>query len=117
MAETRLEAVRRILNTATDQGTPGHPSHGGKGRFWNLPRNQFVAAVVLGQQVIVLGQPENSAMIKALRGLPPFTGAPFPLMPKGRPPVGEPDIAFIEQWIRDGCPENDGPEASGGEPQ
>jgi tyrosinase len=105
--ETRLEAVRRILNTASDQIFPGNPSHSGLGRFWNLPRDTFVNAVVEGLQVIVLGKPDESAMIKALKGLPPFDGPPFGRMPQGRPPVADADIAFIAQWIKDGCPETD----------
>lgn len=105
--ETRLEAVRRILNTASDQVFPGNPSHSGLGRFWNLPRDSFVNAVVEGLQVIVLGDPEGSAIIKALKGLPPFDGPPFGRMPQGRDPVSDPDIEFIAQWIRDGCPEHD----------
>jgi hypothetical protein len=105
--ETRLEAVRRILNAAADQIFPGNPSHGGLGRFWNLPRDQFVNAVVYNQQVIVLGKPDDSALIKALRGLPPFDGSRFSRMPLGRPPVSDMDITFIANWIRDGCPECD----------
>jgi len=107
MTETRIEAVRRILNTATDQVTPGNPFHGGKRRFWNASRDDFVAAKVYGQQVIVLGKPEDSALIKSLKGLPPFDGSQFPRMPLGRPAVSDSDIAFIAQWIVDGCPDSD----------
>lgn len=107
MAETRLEAVRRILNTASDQVTPGNPRHGGKRRFWNLPRDEFVSAVIYGQQVIVLGKPEESALIKSLTGQAPFDGSQFPRMPLGRPPVNASDIAFIARWIVDGCPDSD----------
>src|SRR4051812_15782034 len=105
--ETRLEAVRRILNTATDQITTGNPSHDGLGRFWNLPRDQFVAAVVYGEKVIVVGDPNTSALIKSLRGLPPFDGTVYPRMPLGRDPVQDSDIEFIARWIADGCPDTD----------
>lgn len=105
--ETRLEAVRRILNAAADQVFPGNPSHGGLGRFWNLPRDQFVNALVYNQQLIVLGKPDESALIKSLRGLSPFDGSKFSRMPLGRPPVSDVDITFIANWIRDGCPECD----------
>jgi hypothetical protein len=105
--ETRLEAVRRILNAAADQIFPGNPSHDGLGRFWNLPRDRFVNAVVYNQQVIVLGKPDDSALIKSLRGLPPFDGSKFSRMPLGRPPISDVDITFIANWIRDGCPETD----------
>jgi tyrosinase len=102
--ETRLEAVRRILDSAT--GT-GNPFHQGKRRFWNLPRDQFVNATVYNERVIVVGDPDQSALIKALRGTAPFDGTKFPRMPIGRPPVADADIAFIAQWIADGCPESD----------
>lgn len=107
MPETRLEAIRRILNAATDHGTPGNPFHEGKRRFWNLSRDEFVNAVIYGQQVIVLGDPEDSALIKSLKGVAPFDGSQFPRMPIGRPPVSDPDITFIAQWIRDGAPDSD----------
>jgi len=100
--ETRLDAVRRILDAAT--GTR-NPRHQGKGRFWNLTRDEFVAATVYGQQVVVPGRPEDSALIKALRGLAPFDGSRFPRMPTGGPYVNDADITFIEQWIRDGAPD------------
>ncbi|HEV3387150.1 MAG TPA: hypothetical protein VG097_20190 [Gemmata sp.] len=104
--ETRLQAIRQILNAATDQGSPGNPSHGGLGRFWNLPRDQFVAAKVYGQQVIVVGKPDESALIKSLKGIAPFDGSTFPRMPLGRPPVSDSNIAFIAKWIADGCPDS-----------
>lgn len=112
--ETRLEAVRRILDTATDQGTPGAPYHDGVGRFWQLPRDQFVAAVVYGEQVIVPGHPEDSALIKALKGLPPFDNTQFARMPLARTPVTDADITFIENWITDGCPDSDAEARRGG---
>jgi hypothetical protein len=62
---------------------------------------------VYGQQVIVLGKPNDSALIKALKGLPPFDGSVFPQMPLARPPVRDSDIAFIAKWIQDGCPDSD----------
>ena len=55
-------------------------------------------------KVIVLGNPDESGLVKALRGRAPFDSTTFSRMPLGRPPVSEPDIVFIEQWIRDGCP-------------
>lgn len=109
MPETRIDTVRKILNAATDQGMPGNPDHDGKGRFWNLSRDEFVNAVVYGQQVIVVGKPDDSALIKSLKGIAPFDGSTFPQMPDSRPPVSDPDIAFIAQWIRDGAPDREAP--------
>lgn len=102
--EARLEAIRRILDTVVGSRTPRHQ---GKGRFWNLPRNDFVSAVIYGQNVIVLGKPDDSALIKALKGVAPFDGSRFPRMPTGGPYVNDVDISFIAQWIRDGAPDND----------
>jgi hypothetical protein len=113
-AATRLDRVREILNAAA---TNGNPSHGGAGRFWNLPRDGFLQAVVYGLNVIET-QGDNrgarSNLIKALKGEPPFDGADFERMPLNRPPVGAADIAFIQQWIDDGCPEDPLSPAPGG---
>jgi hypothetical protein len=102
--ETRLEAVRRLLDAAVGARNPWHE---GKRRFWNLPLDQFVSATVYGEPVIVLGNPDNSALIKALKGVAPFDGSNYPRMPVGGPYVSDADIAFIAQWIRDGCPDSD----------
>jgi len=48
---------------------------------------------------------KTAGLIKALRGEAPFDGSHFPRMPMGQPPVADGDIAYIEQWIADGCPE------------
>lgn len=110
--ETRIESIRRILDAATNQIFPGNPSHDGLGRFWNLSRDDFVKAVVYAQQVIVLGKPDDSALIKALKGLPPFDGTTLngitlTRMPLGRPAVSDADIQFIANWIKDYCPDSD----------
>lgn len=102
--ETRLEAVRRILDAAVDGRNPFHQ---GKRRFWNLPRDQFVSATVYGEAVIVLGKPDESALIRALWGVAPFDGSNFPRMPIGGTAVNDTDIAFIAQWILDHCPDSD----------
>lgn len=101
--ETRLEAVRRILDLAVGSSNPFHE---GKRRFWNLPRDQFVSATVYGETVIVLGKPDDSALIKSLKGVAPFDGSNYPRMPISGPYVNDADIAFIAQWIKDGCPDS-----------
>ena len=55
------------------------------------------------------GRGAASGLIKGLKGQPPFDGSQFPKLPWGGSPVSYDDIAFIEQWIDDGCPENDAP--------
>jgi len=102
--ETRLIEVRRILNAVVGDRVP---YHSGKGKFWDLPRNDFVAAVVRGVPVIVVGDPDASGLIKAIRGTSPFDGSRFERMPENGPYVPEADIVFIEGWIRDGCPDVD----------
>lgn len=86
---------------------------GAHGPFWrNLSRDQFVAKVIYGQQLLVVGDGDASNIIKALSGENPFgsdTGtvdATFRRMPAGRPPVPQNDIDFIRQWINEGCPED-----------
>jgi tyrosinase len=49
--------------------------------------------------------PKTAGLLKALRGESPFDGSHFPRMPMGRPPVADAGIAYIEQWIADGCPD------------
>lgn len=102
--ETRLTEVRRILNTVVGSRMP---NHSGKGKFWNLPRDEFVAAVVRGLPVVVPGDPTASGLIKAIRGTDPFDRSPLYRMPRNGPYVSDTDIAFIEGWIRDGAPDVD----------
>jgi len=53
------------------------------------------------------GGAADAGLIRGLRGLYPFDGTQFPPLPWGSKRVGEADIAYIAQWIADGCP---GPE-------
>jgi photosystem II stability/assembly factor-like uncharacterized protein len=110
---TRYERVIEILDSSI-----GGPEEeiGVHGTFWRgLTRDQFVAKRVRGLNIIALGDGGNSNVVKALRGEAPFgadlpappPGALFSRMPAGRPPVSESDIAFIQQWIDDGCPEDE----------
>jgi hypothetical protein len=103
---TRFERVRQILDAAVGDGTP---SHSGKGKFWNLPLDQLKALKVNGLKVIETDGADRgarSAMVKALKGESPFDDNGFGRMPLDRPPVADADIAFIQKWIDDGCPED-----------
>lgn len=102
--ETRLTEVRRILNAVVGNRMP---NHSGKGKFWNLSRNDFVAAIVRGLPVVVPGDPAASGLIKAIRGTDPFDRPPLYRMPRNGPYVSDADITFIEGWIRDGAPDVD----------
>jgi hypothetical protein len=99
------DALDRILG----EGPP--PNHGS---FWRgVSRDEFVALSVFGLELVVVGDPEASNLVRALRGLAPF-GSDLPdsppdsfirRMPAGRPPASEEDMALIEGWIRAGCPD------------
>jgi hypothetical protein len=99
--EIRIMQVRAILNRLAD----GHrePRHSGKGRFWNLSRDEFVNGPIYGKRPIEPGKPQDSFLVKLLKG--PTEG--FAQMPPGGPYICEGDIAFIEQWIADGAPDMD----------
>jgi photosystem II stability/assembly factor-like uncharacterized protein len=106
----RFERVVEILDAAVGGPTAPVNFHGA---FWRgVSRNDFVARKVYGFDLITLGDGAGSTIVKALRGETPFgadTGNPnadFNRMPSGRPLVPFADIAFIENWIDDGCPED-----------
>lgn len=80
--ETRLDEVRRILNTVVGNRMP---NHSGKGKFWNRPRDEFVAAIVRSLPVVVPGDPAASGMVKAIRGTTPFDAPPLYRMPRNGP--------------------------------
>jgi tyrosinase len=98
------ERVQAILNQATGEGTP---SHDRKGKFWDLPLQDFLVLSIYGIRVIAPEETPNrganSGLVIALKGEPPFDGTDFDRMPQGRPPVGNTDIDWIRQWIDDGC--------------
>jgi hypothetical protein len=108
----RFERVIQILDNAI--GGPD-ATIGVHGAFWRgLTRDQFIAKIVLTLQLIAVGQGASSNLVKALKGEAPFgrdlpeppPGARFPRMPAGLDPVAAQDIAFIEQWIDEGCLED-----------
>jgi tyrosinase len=50
------------------------------------------------------GDAATAGLIIGLRGQYPFDGTQFPPLPWGGTRVSDSDIAFIAQWIADGCP-------------
>ncbi len=100
--ESRIVQIRAILNRLVDQNG-GAPRHSGKGRFWKLPRDQFVAGPIYGEVPIVPGHPDQSFLLKILKG--PAGGNSR--MPPGGPYISDPDWEFIKQWIADGAPDAD----------
>jgi hypothetical protein len=104
MTVGRWEQIRRMLDGATGFGSPRHE---GLARFWNLPLPEFLQVELEGEPIVASVGPnrgKNSNLIKVLKGEPPFDSALYP-MPRNRPPLAAEFIAFIEQWIDDGCPE------------
>ena len=109
---TRFERVIQILDLAV--GGPTAPI-GFHGAFWRgLTRNEFVGKKIVGLDLVAVGNGAGSNLVKALKGESPF-GADLPnppqdatisRMPSGLQPVSPADIAFIEKWIDDGCPED-----------
>jgi hypothetical protein len=104
-----FRAVQDALDRALGVGPV--PNHG---LFWrSVSRDEFIRLTVLGLEVVVVGDPEASNLVRALRGLAPFgsdlpnppDGAFMRRMPAGRPPASDEDISLIEGWIRAGCPD------------
>ncbi|MGH3947152.1 MAG: YCF48-related protein [Pseudonocardiaceae bacterium] len=110
---SRFDQVIQILDEAV--GGP-EVNIGFHRAFWRrLTRDEFVAKQVFGLDLVVADDGAASNLVKALKGESPFGAdlpdpppdAGFSRMPAGRPPVSPENIAFIEQWIDDGCPEQD----------
>lgn len=109
---TRYEKVVSIL----DQSIGGPKANiGAHGPFWRgLTRDQFVVKKVYTLPLLVVGNGAGSNLIKAVKGEAPFgadlpnppVGATMPRMPDGFPPISDSDIAFIQEWIDDCCPQD-----------
>jgi len=112
----RFERVIEILDTAV--GGASEPVGGPHKAFWRgKTRDQFILLKPVNHLIVTLGHGADSNLVQALRGQGDFgtdTGnddALFRRMPAGRPAVSDADIAFIEQWIDDNCPEDELPGA------
>jgi len=103
---TRFARVCEILEVAAEDG---RPYHSGSGRFWKLPRAEFIQSSVYGLKVVETegnNRGARSNLVKALKGEAPFDGTDFGRMPLGRPALAPADIDFIQKWIDDGCPKS-----------
>jgi hypothetical protein len=121
-----FQRVVRILDEAV-RGLRVGAHH----NFWrDCTRDEFIHKSVFDEPLIAITpdgrfDPAQSNLSKALRGEPPFDAVEgerseeYPRMPAHRPPVAPEHIAFITQWIADGCPDNDPPGQIGltGEPE
>lgn len=103
-AATRYGKVQALLDAVAGES---RPSHQGFERFWRLPLREFLAiGGIYGVTLVVPGDGAGSGLIQALKGEPPFGPDGMPRMPMNRPPMAAADIAFIEAWIDDGCPDD-----------
>jgi photosystem II stability/assembly factor-like uncharacterized protein len=107
----RFQKVIQVLDAAV--GGPAAPV-GFHGAFWRgVSRNDFVTTKIFGLELIAIGNGAGSNLVKALKGETPFgadTGNPeasFNRMPSGMAPVSSGDIAFIQKWVDEGCPEDE----------
>lgn len=104
--------IQDVLDRAVN-----HADIGAHGPFWRaLTRDEFVIFRVFGRIPILVKlpdgcfDPDESNLVKALKGLNPFgrdvgtAGAQFRRMPAGRPAVSTEDIQLIRAWITAGCP-------------
>jgi photosystem II stability/assembly factor-like uncharacterized protein len=108
----RFQQVREILDAAI--GGPD-VEIGVHRAFWRgLTREEFVTKKVVNRPLLVVGDGAGSNLVRALAGEAPFgadlpeppDGAIFSRMPAGMAAVAPESIAFIEQWIDDGCPDD-----------
>lgn len=99
----RYPDVIRILEEAVGEGHVG--AHG---RFWkDKSRDEFVEIIVpgFGVKLLVVGDAENSNLVRAIKGIAPFESSIYQRMPAGgRDPIPDPDIEAIEGWIESDCP-------------
>jgi hypothetical protein len=106
---TRFERVKQILDEAIEG-----QNIGAHGTFWRpLDLKQFKQKKIYGRRLVIPGDVASSNLVLALRGVAPFgtdVGTPnavYPRMPVGFPRVPEERILFIEDWIRNGCPDDE----------
>jgi tyrosinase len=116
-SESRYARVVAILDAAA---ADSKADYGGAGRFWDGDLDAFEKVSVYGVRMIApaveasccgegggRSRSERSGLIQGLRGEPPFDGRRFPPLPWGGKQVDDTDIAFIADWIDDGCPASD----------
>jgi len=106
----RFERVKQIL----EEGVNGQ-TIGAHRNFWRgLSLEDFKRKKVFGEALLIVGNAEDSNLIKALEGRAPFgsdIGTPdadTPRMPAGGfPPIPSEQITYLRKWIADGCPDDE----------
>jgi hypothetical protein len=102
-----LQQIQDMLERAL--GTHPMPNHD---YFWRgKTRDELVATRVFGLPLIVPGRPDESNLLRAMRGTtsgrdgPNRLGADLLHALFRQIRVTEDDIALLERWVREGCPE------------
>jgi len=132
-AINRYHHVQAILDAAAGDNTD---LYGSSTPFWKLPYEEFLKCEIYGVSMIIpksegpeptstpkksdccctkdkedlatpLVRGNETGLIRGLRGEAPFDGKPFARLPWGGEEVSEEDILFIQDWIDDGCPEEE----------
>ena len=102
----KSDRAREILDWAAGAADPPHTGDSrpfpnqNQGRFWNLSPADFKQTEVLGANIVTPIIPgTDSPLIRRLR-----SGD----MPRNRPPLPptEAEFRFIEEWIKNGCPDD-----------
>ena len=115
-SSSRYQRVIKVLDDAIG-GPDGQIAF--HGPFWRgLSRDQLVAMEVFGLPLLEVGSGATSNLVLSLKGESPFgvdlpeppPDSQFSRMPAGMPPAPAADIAVVESWIDDGCPDDDEPE-------
>jgi tyrosinase len=128
---SRHQRFRAIMDAAAGASSANYLNHP---RFWNLPLAELRDFELYGIAMMrtnggpsratdsnscchagtaPAAQPAapagaaDAGLVRGLRGQFPFDGTQFPPLPWGGTRIAEPDIAFIAQWIADGCPAAD----------
>lgn len=107
--ELSLYGVRMIAPASAQPAPAAAPKPAGSCCHSAPPH---ISASVAASPAAQPGRGAASGLIKGLKGQAPFDGSQFPRLPWGGSPVSPADVAFIESWIDNGCPETDAP-ASG----
>jgi hypothetical protein len=104
---TTFVDIQNLLEAAVNNQDIGE-----HGNFWRgKTRDQFVALKVEGIPLLVVGDPDNSNLIKAIKPACPFGNdtpvcpqGTYPQMPEGFPAMSATSVQTIANWIKAGCP-------------
>lgn len=97
---------QKVIDILDDSIGGSEVEIGAHGAFWrDLTKDEFVEHTLPGfnVKIIEVGDPENSNLIRALRGVNPFDDSIFSRMPFRMEAISEEKVNFIASWISDGC--------------